>query len=78
LSEAAELARGGERDPAVVAAAMAREIGATPLTSLDYAAVVDEATFEPLAGLDRPARALVAARFGPTRLIDNVRLPTAG
>jgi pantoate--beta-alanine ligase len=78
LSEAAELARGGEREPAVVTAAMAREIGATPLASLDYAAVVDEATFEPLAELDRPARALVAARFGPTRLIDNVRLPTAG
>jgi pantoate--beta-alanine ligase len=78
LSEAAELARGGDRDPASVTAAMAREIGATPGASLDYAAVVAEATFEPLAELDRPARALVAARFGSTRLIDNVRLPTAG
>ena len=78
LSEAAELARGGERDAAVVTAAMAREIGATPLASLDYAAVVDDDTFEPLAELDRPARALVAARLGSTRQIDNLRLPTAG
>jgi pantoate--beta-alanine ligase len=78
LSEAAELARGGEHDPAVVTATMAREIGATPLASLDYAAVVADATFEPLVELDRPARALVAARFGSTRLIDNIRLPTAG
>jgi len=78
LSEAAELARGGERDPAVLVAAMAREVGATPLASLDYAAVVDEATFEPAPTLDRPARALVAARFTSTRLIDNLRLPAAG
>ncbi len=78
LSEAAELARGGERDPAVLVAAMAREVGATPLASLDYAAVVDEATFEPAAELDRPVRALIAARFASARLIDSLRLPAAG
>ena len=42
LSEAAALARGGETDAVVLVAAMAREIGATPLARLDYAAVVDE------------------------------------
>ncbi|MGZ5213507.1 MAG: pantoate--beta-alanine ligase [Actinomycetota bacterium] len=78
LSEAAELSRGGERDPAVLVAAMAREVGATPLASLDYAAVVDEATFEPPAAVDRSARALIAARFPSARLIDNLRLPAAG
>jgi pantoate--beta-alanine ligase len=78
LSEAAELARAGERDPAVMVAAMAREVGATPLAALDYAVIVDEATFEPLAEVDRPARALIAARFPSTRLIDNLRLPAAG
>jgi pantoate--beta-alanine ligase len=75
LSEGAELARGGERDAPVIVAAMAREIGATPLARLDYAAVVDEATFEPVTRIDRPARALVAARFPSVRLIDNLRLP---
>jgi pantoate--beta-alanine ligase len=53
LSEAAALARGGERD----------------------APVVDETTFEPIEVVDRPARAIVAARFPSTRLIDNLLLP---
>ena len=56
---------------------MAREVGATPLAALDYAAVVDEATFEPPAELGRPARALIAARFPSARLIDTLRLPAA-
>jgi pantoate--beta-alanine ligase len=75
LSEAAELARGGERDAAVLVAAMAREIGATPEARLDYAAVVDEARFEEVGRIGEPARALVAARFGEVRLIDNLLLP---
>jgi pantoate--beta-alanine ligase len=78
LSEAAELSRAGERDPAVLVAAMAREVGATPLASLDYVTVVDEATFEPPAEIGLPARALIAARFPSARLIDNLRLPAAG
>ena len=78
LSEAAELAKNGERDPAVIAATMAREVGATPMASLDYAAVVDEATFEPPDRIVAPARALIAARFASARLIDNLRLPAAG
>lgn len=75
LSEGAGLARGGERDAPVIVAAMAREIGVTRLARLDYAAVVDEASFEPVTRIVRPARALVAARFSNVRLIDNVRLP---
>jgi len=76
LSEAAELARSGERDAAHLVAAMAREIGATPQARLDYAAVVDDDTFEELRTVDPPARAVVAARFGDVRLIDNLLLPT--
>ncbi len=52
LSEAAELARAGERDASKLVAAMAREIGATPQARLDYAAVVDEASFEPVERID--------------------------
>ena len=77
LSEAAELARGGERDAGRVVAAMAREIGATPHARIDYVAVVDEDTFEELPAIARSARALVAARFGGVRLIDTLLLPTA-
>jgi pantoate--beta-alanine ligase len=75
LSEAAEMARGGERDAATLVAAMAREVGATPEARIDYAAVVDEETFEEVGTIAGPARALVAARFGETRLIDNLLLP---
>jgi pantothenate synthetase len=55
---------------------MAREIGATPEARLDHVAVVDEATFEEVRELGGPARAIVAARFGDVRLIDNLLLPT--
>jgi pantoate--beta-alanine ligase len=75
LSEAAELAKGGERDAARLVAAMAREVGATPQARLDYSAVVDDETFEDVATVSGPARALVAAWFGDVRLIDNLRLP---
>lgn len=76
LSEAAELARAGGRDAAKLVAAMAREVGATPLARLDYATLVDAETFDDVHEISRPARALVAARFGDVRLIDNLLLPT--
>lgn len=44
--------------------------GAAP----EYAEVVDAATLEPLAVIDRPAVLAAAVRIGETRLIDNVRL----
>ena len=76
LCAGAVRARAGARIGAVLVAALAREIGATPLARLDYAAVVDDGTFADIDLLEpgRPARAVVAARFGDTRLIDNVRL----
>jgi pantoate--beta-alanine ligase len=75
LSEAATLARKGERNADLLRAHMARRIGAEPLARLDYVAVVDEETWEDAMLIERPARALAAARFGETRLIDNLPLP---
>jgi pantoate--beta-alanine ligase len=74
LARVAWLVEGGERDPNVLRAEMAKRIGAEPLASLDYVAVVDEATFDEIDRLEGPSRALVAARVGKARLIDNVRL----
>jgi pantoate--beta-alanine ligase len=74
LARAAWLVEGGERDARVLIAEMAKRIGAEPNAQLDYAAVVDDATFQDVERLDRPARALVAARVGKPRLIDNLRL----
>ena len=75
LSEAAVLARAGEGEAAIFVAAMTREIGATPLARLDYAAIVGDDTFEPIPRIAGPARAIVAARFPSARLIDNLLLP---
>jgi pantoate--beta-alanine ligase len=75
LSEAAVLARGGEADPAVLVATMAREIGAMPLARPDYVAVVDDATFTPVERVGPGSRAIVAVRFPSVRLIDNLVLP---
>lgn len=74
LAAAEALVEGGERDAHAVRAEMARHLGAEPLADLDYVAVVDEETFGEIERLERPARGLVAARVGPARLIDNVRL----
>jgi pantoate--beta-alanine ligase len=75
LTEAAERARAGERSADVLVAVMAREIGATSLARLDYAAVVAEASFEPVGVVGEPVRAIVAARFPSARLLDNLLLP---
>ena len=78
LSEAAALARAGETNAAHLVAAMAREIGATSMVRLGYAAIVADDSFEPLDELrGGAARAIVAARFPSARLIDNLALPSA-
>ena len=75
LSAAAALVRQGERNAHVVKAEMAKRIGGDSLAHLDYVAVVDDRTWEDVETIDRPARALVAARVGRARLIDNLLLP---
>lgn len=75
VSAAAGMVRAGERRADVLRAAMAREIGAQPLARVDYVAVVDDGTWEDVRTLEGPARALVAARIGDVRLIDNLLLP---
>jgi pantoate--beta-alanine ligase len=77
LVRAAWLVEGGERDANVLRAEMAKRIGAEALAALDYAAVVDDETFEDVDRLHGPVRALVAARVGKPRLIDNLRLEPA-
>jgi pantoate--beta-alanine ligase len=76
LAEALEAARAriaaGERDAALIARAMADRIGATPGAALDYAAVVDADTLQPVTRLQGPILLAIAVRFGSTRLIDNI------
>ncbi len=75
LRSAETLALGGERDAAVLEDAMRSTVESEPVMTLDYAAVVDAASLEPSGELGpKPARALIAARIGRTRLIDNLSL----
>ena len=62
----------GERDAARLGRAMAETVTAEPLADLDYATVVGAADLVPLDPLEGEVRALVAARVGGTRLLDNV------
>lgn len=64
----------GERRADALRAALWAELAASPGVAVEYAEVVDAETLASLAVLDRPAVALVAARVGTTRLIDNERL----
>jgi len=75
LRTAAVMAEGGERDPENLVRAVRGVFEAQPLVDLEYAAVVDAETLDPLEALaGRPVRAILAAHVGATRLIDNVEL----
>ncbi len=74
LEAGRRLAAAGERDAGRLQAAMEAVLAATPGVRIDYVAVVDAATLEPVARLERPTRALIAAYLGSVRLIDNAPL----
>jgi pantoate--beta-alanine ligase len=74
LFEARDAAAGGERG-AERLRARARERLASGGVRVDYVEVVDPDTLAPVERADPGSVMLVAAFVGPTRLIDNVRLP---
>jgi pantoate--beta-alanine ligase len=61
----------GEDIPAVLSWAV-RYLLDSGFSSVDYFSLCDASTLEAMTRLDRPARLLVAARIGGTRLIDNI------
>jgi pantoate--beta-alanine ligase len=82
LSESLNLARerlaAGERNVAAVRAAMREHLTSRPGVTVDYATIADPKT---LAELDSPQPAmvaLIAARVGSTRLIDNMLIEGRG
>ena len=75
LQRGAEIAKSGERDAAKIVAAMQKICVASPPVETEYVAIVDAQTLAPLEWLgEKNARALIAARVGKTRLIDNAAL----
>jgi pantoate--beta-alanine ligase len=74
LAEVIERVGDGERDVATLLHIVQDRVRATPGAVLDYAAVVDFATLQPLQRLHGRVLVALAVRFGLTRLIDNVLL----
>lgn len=76
LVEARRAVAEGERDADRVRRVLRSRIESEGTAELDYAEVVDALSLESLDRIEpnRPTVALVAARFGATRLIDNLQL----
>lgn len=72
LRAGADALAAGQTDVAAVRERMAAMVGEAPAAALDYAEVVDARTLEPALSVDGEIRLLVAARFGSTRLLDNL------
>jgi len=74
LREASEAYASGERDPVRLRARIAARLTLEPLVQLEYAELVDAATFQKLPAArraDPQTLAVIAVRVGKTRLIDN-------
>jgi pantoate--beta-alanine ligase len=67
----ASIAR-GERDALRITAAMREALRSEPLAEADYVELVDAETLDPVTRLRGACLALLAARVGPVRLIDNL------
>lgn len=72
LQLAERLVNSGERDASAVQRAMERHLSEVGGIDLDYIALVAAGTVTPVQVIDSPIVALVAARVGETRLIDNL------
>ena len=68
----------GERDVTRLLAAMRRVLDAEAGVAVDYAEIADLETLEPAMSLRRPCLALIAAKVGATRLIDNALIEPEG
>ncbi|HNQ24117.1 MAG TPA: pantoate--beta-alanine ligase [Phycisphaerae bacterium] len=80
LFTAVEEVAHGQRDGALLIERMRKLIEAAGAGRIDYIDIVDPETLEPMAVVDRAARACLAVWIGKCRLIDNVALapPASG
>jgi pantoate--beta-alanine ligase len=72
LRRAEELAQAGETAASKLVEEMRQVFAAEPRAQLEYVAIVDPARLEPVERVTSGCVALVAARIGPARLIDNL------
>ncbi|MCD6335404.1 MAG: pantoate--beta-alanine ligase [Candidatus Latescibacteria bacterium] len=74
LEKAEKMVRDGEREASEIITAMKTEIEAKPAARIDYVAVVDAETLEPVTRVEGRTLVALAVWIGKTRLIDNVVL----
>jgi pantoate--beta-alanine ligase len=74
LQEGRRLVGGGERSAEAIVAAARNVIAAASLARIDYLEVVNAETLQPVTDIGPDSLIAVAAFFGQTRLIDNLRL----
>lgn len=74
LCEARDRVQQGEKDAELLRILMTEMIDGTPGCQLDYALVVNPDNYQPLQRVEGNVLAVLAARFGNTRLIDNMEL----
>jgi pantoate--beta-alanine ligase len=68
----------GVRDADLIRESVEDYVRQVPKLGLEYISVADEQTFDEVETIDRPVLVLLAARVGPTRLIDNALLSPEG
>jgi pantoate--beta-alanine ligase len=73
LQEARRLFTEGERSAEAIQTAARNVIATAPLARIDYLEVVNAHTLKPVRDVDTDSVIVVAAFFGETRLIDNLR-----
>jgi pantoate--beta-alanine ligase len=74
LNTAKKMYDGGERSTETLQNTIQSALSAEPVVETQYVVVVDAETLEPIHTLHAPGAALIAAKIGSTRLIDNVLL----
>ncbi len=72
LKSAADRIRQGDTETESLIRQISRQISEGGADSIEYVSIVDAESLADLEHVDRPARIAVAARFGQTRLIDNL------
>jgi pantoate--beta-alanine ligase len=78
LRRAQEVVQAGERSVPALEKEMRRVLELAPVDEIDYAAIVDPESMKPLHTLQGSPVAIIAARVGSTRLIDNWTLLESG
>ncbi len=72
LERAASLLAAGERDSALILAAVRELIDQQPLAEIDYVSLVDPLSLAAIERVEQQALLALAVKFGKTRLIDNM------